>query len=198
MNHETKDDLELEAATPFIFMKDAKEDARKDTLAVLKASASIIGFISGIACQSLSWATHFAIAKTLGIEGASKWLDLLCTLVSLFILPMVVLEVLRIAFLGVAQLASARIDEAVFYRLFLHFQLRFGIGVLCGVLMTIPLLNFPLELAHHLLYVVTLLGLVTFWCGFLEKRVMDESSTISLSSRLKDEDPGPGPAESVF
>jgi hypothetical protein len=107
---------------------------------------------------------------------------------------MIISEMLRIAFQSIARMTSNRVDEDVFNKLYLHTQSRLGVGVICGVLITLPVLDITLELWHHFLYLSEVTAAVALWCSYFETRVLDEATTIRMASALKDD----GPIVSVF
>ena len=139
-------DVKDATTASFIRMKDDQPAKESLILLRLKSSVLVIGIILGVALQSLSWTSRMTILKIFGAVDTSMWFDIFCTLTCLLFLPMIVLEMVHIALLSVTQFTSTRIDDEVFHKLLLHVQSRFGAGVLCGVLLTLPVLDFSLEL----------------------------------------------------
>ena len=180
--------MEADAAIPFVLLHDNQHENIKKQLKQLKSSVLVIGIILGVALQSLSWAARASSKTLLGDNDVGRWLDLFFTLVSLLLMPMILLELIRTAFSSALQLSSRRVDEDVFEKLLIHIQSRLGVGVLMGVLLTLPILDFQLKLWHHLLFTAKIGGMVTLWCCYLENKVLDEPGTLQLAAAVKEQE----------
>lgn len=192
MKTDAETDIELEAkATPFILIQDDQDKNTSQNLSQLKSGVLVLGVVLGFTLQSVAWALGGSVRMFLRLEDVGRWFDLLFTLVSFVILPMIVMEMIRIVVRTATRMASTKVDEDVLHKVLLHVQSRMGVGVLCGVLLTLPILDFNLGLWHHLLHTIKVAAVVSMWCCYLEERILDDAATIRMSSALQENEDDP-------
>ena len=172
--------------TPFLKEQEGNEKQRdqvtidmKDFLKALKFSSLSIGVTIGICNECLSWLAHLAPISSEEDEKLNLWWEMLATVLFLFVLPMIFLELVHILYRATIQLTSFKTNEFLIKQLYTHIQSRLAAGFLCGVLSTLSVLDYYLDLRHHLLYNVLVLFFLFVWC-LVEKWILDERGLLVM------------------